>query len=113
MLFRSGGRRNQLHQRIDDSVAELAALMRPTLTVMDGTRLLMRNGPTGGSLADVKRGDVVALSLDPVAVDAWGVTLLGGDPARLNWIALGQKKQLGVADFRSLSPIEIKAGRGA
>ncbi|MBU2552791.1 MAG: DUF362 domain-containing protein, partial [Proteobacteria bacterium] len=58
-----GGRRNQLHQRIDDSVAELAYLMRPTLTVMDATRLLMRNGPTGGSLADVKQGDALALSL--------------------------------------------------
>jgi len=103
-----GGRRNQLHQRIDDSVAELAALMRPTLTVMDATRILMRNGPTGGSLADVKAGDAVAASLDPVAVDAWGVTLLEADPTRLGWLRMGEQKRLGVIDFRSLNPIELK-----
>ena len=102
-----GGRRNQLHQRIDDSVAELAALMRPTLTVMDATRLLMRNGPTGGSLADVKQEDAIALSLDPVAADAWGAKLLGADPQKLAWLGLGQKKKLGVVDFESLNPVKL------
>lgn len=103
-----GGRRNQLHQRIDDSVAELASLMLPTLTVVDATRLLMRNGPTGGSMADVKQEDAVAVSLDPVAADAWGVKLLGADPAKMAWLALGQKKKLGVMDYQSLNPIKIK-----
>ena len=104
-----GGRRNQLHQRIDDSVAELALLMRPTLTVMDATRVLLRNGPTGGSLGDVKRMDSVAVSLDPVAVDAWGCTLLGAKPEEQGWLQLGQNKKLGVLDYRSLNPVEIKS----
>jgi uncharacterized protein (DUF362 family) len=102
-----GGRRNQLHQRIDESVVELTALMKPTLTVMDATRALMRNGPTGGSLADVKELDTVAVSLDPVAVDAWAVTLLEADPKGLAWLKLAQDRKLGVVDFRSLSPLEI------
>ena len=102
-----GGRRAQLHQRIDASVAELAALMRPTLTVVDATRILMRNGPTGGSLADVKQGNAVAASLDPVAVDAWAATLLDLDPAVLGWLGLGALKKLGTMDYGSLSPIEI------
>jgi uncharacterized protein (DUF362 family) len=105
-----GGRRNQLHQRIDHSVAELAHLMRPTLTVMDGTRILMRNGPTGGSLADVKQGNVVAVSLDPVAVDAWASTMLDLDPAGLEWLRLGQQKELGVIDYRSVDPVELTTG---
>jgi uncharacterized protein (DUF362 family) len=105
-----GGRRNQLHQRINDSVVELALLMRPTLTVMDATRLLMRNGPTGGSLADVKAGDTVAVSLDPVAVDAWAVTQLEADPSALTWLRLGQEKGLGKMDFRSLDPVELTTG---
>ena len=103
-----GGRRNQLHQRIDDSVAELAALMLPTLTVMDATRLLVRNGPTGGSLADTRQEDAVAVSQDPVAADAWGAGLLGADPQRLAWLQLGQKKKLGVVDYESLNPVKIK-----
>ena len=104
-----GGRRNQLHQRIDDSVAELAGLMLPTLTVMDATRVLLRNGPTGGSLSDVKRMDAIAVSLDPVAVDAWGCTLIGANPDEQNWLRLGQNKKLGVMDYRSLNPVEIKS----
>jgi len=103
-----GGRRNQLHQRIDDSVAELAALMRPTLTVMDATRVLLRNGPTGGSLADVKQLDTVAVSLDPVAVDAWACELLGAKPEEQKWLLLGQQKKLGVVDYTSINPVEIK-----
>jgi uncharacterized protein (DUF362 family) len=106
-----GGRRAQLHQRIDESLAELAALMRPTLTVLDATRLLVRNGPTGGSLADVKPGDAVAVSLDPIALDAWAAaTLLELDPQALPWLRLGQDKNLGTMDFRSLSPIELTTG---
>ena len=105
-----GGRRNQLHQRIDASVAELAALMRPTLTVVDATRILLRNGPTGGSLADVKREDAVAVSLDPVAVDAWGVKLLGADPEKMGWLQLGQQKKLGIINYESLNPVELTTG---
>lgn len=105
-----GGRRAQLHQRIDDSVAELAALMRPTLTVVDATRLLVRNGPTGGSLADVKPYGAVAVSLDPIAADAWGAGLLGAELRKLGWLALGQKKKLGTMDFNSLNPVELTTG---
>jgi uncharacterized protein (DUF362 family) len=105
-----GGRRNQLHQRIEDSVVELTALMRPTLTVMDATRLLVRNGPTGGSLADVKPGEALAVSVDPIAIDSWASTLLDLDPRTLPWLRLGQEHGLGTVDYRSLSPIEITAG---
>jgi len=44
-----GGARNRLHQRIHESLADLADVMRPTLTLMDAYRVLIRNGPTGGS----------------------------------------------------------------
>ncbi len=55
----------------------------------------------------MKRNDAIAVSLDPVAVDAWAVTELGADPGALAWLRLGQEKKLGTVDFRSLSPIEI------
>jgi len=103
-----GGQRNRLHQRIDDSIAELAALMRPTLTVVDATRLLLRNGPTGGSLADVKIENALAVSIDPIAADAWGAELIGAELDKLSWLIKGQQKKLGVIDYKSLNPIEIK-----
>ena len=51
-----GGRRNQFHQDIHGIIADLALMMRPTFVVLDGTRVLLRSGPTGGSLADVQAG---------------------------------------------------------
>lgn len=40
-----GGRRNRLHQEIDQCIVDLAAFVRPTLTVVDATRVLVRVVP--------------------------------------------------------------------
>ena len=93
-----GRGRARLHQSIDHSIAELAATFRPTLTVVDATRILMANGPQGGSLADVKRLDAVAVGIDPVACDAWGAALLGLQPRSLGFIAAAEGRGLGHGD---------------
>jgi uncharacterized protein (DUF362 family) len=105
-----GGFRGDLHDRIDDAVAALALLMRPTLTVVDATRILLRNGPTGGNLNDVKRLDTLAVSLDPVAADTWGVELLGENPEERGWLTKAQARRIGIMDYRSLGSVEIKSG---
>jgi uncharacterized protein (DUF362 family) len=66
-----GGQRNQLHQRIHESLVDLADFVRPTLTVVDCYRVLMRNGPTGGSLEDVALKKTLVAGTDPVAIDAY------------------------------------------
>ncbi len=99
------------HNDINQSTAELAALMRPTLTVMDASRVLMAHGPQGGRLADVKQVNTAAVSFDPVAIDAWGCSLLGATPEELpGYLQLGQKMALGNTDFSRLSPVEIQTG---
>jgi uncharacterized protein (DUF362 family) len=66
-----GGARNQFHQDIHGIVSDLVVMMRPTLTILDGTKILMKNGPTGGDPTNVKQGDTVLASVDPVAADTW------------------------------------------
>ena len=66
-----GGRRNQFHQDIHEIVSDLSIMIRPTLTIVDGTRVLMENGPTGGDPANVRDGNAILVGLDPVAMDAW------------------------------------------
>ncbi len=102
-----GGHRARLHQEIHRSVVDLAAMMRPTLTVLDATRVLLANGPSGGSLADVKRLDTVAASTDEVALDAFGAGLLGIPAAEVGSIALGEQAALGRAAWRSLKVEEL------
>jgi uncharacterized protein (DUF362 family) len=71
-----GNPRNQFHQDIHGIISDFALMMRPTFVVADGRKLLMRNGPTGGSLNDVKRGDAIVVGTDHTAVDSWCVTRL-------------------------------------
>jgi len=103
-----GGPRNRLHQKMDEAIASLARLVRPTLTVLDGTRLLVRNGPTGGSPDDVRPGDAVAAATDPVALDAFGATLLGLAPEDLPYLARAEALEAGTVDWRSLVPVEAR-----
>ena len=66
-----GGRRNPFHQDIHEIVSDLSLMIRPTLTIVDGSHVLMRNGPTGGDPSNVKPGNTVVAGVDPVAIDAW------------------------------------------
>jgi uncharacterized protein (DUF362 family) len=94
-----GGRRNQLHQQIDQSIVDLAAFVRPTLTVVDATHVLMRGGPTGGSLADVNIENSVICSTDQVAADARAAEFLGLKADRIGHIVLAEKTGLGRIDY--------------
>jgi uncharacterized protein (DUF362 family) len=71
-----GNPRNQFHQDIHGIISDFALMMKPSLVIADGRKLLMRNGPTGGSLNDVKKGDTIVVGTDHTAVDSWCVTRL-------------------------------------
>jgi uncharacterized protein (DUF362 family) len=71
-----GNPRAQFHQNIHGIISDFALMMKPTLVIADGRKLLMRNGPTGGSLNDVKRSDTIVVGTDCTAVDSWCVTRL-------------------------------------
>jgi uncharacterized protein (DUF362 family) len=102
-----GGRRNRLHQNIDVSIADLATFMRPTLTIVDATRVLLRNGPQGGNIDDARDMHQVIASLDQVAVDAYGATLIGEKPENVKYLKLGQERGLGTMDWQSVPRVEV------
>lgn len=102
-----GGRRNRLHQDIDLSIADLAAAVRPTLTIIDATRVLVRNGPTGGDLSDVSLEDTIIAGLDEVALDAYSLRFLGLEAKDVPFLALGEKRGLGISDWKSLNHSEF------
>ena len=73
-----GNPRNQFHQNIHGIISDFALMIKPTLVIADGRKLLMRNGPTGGSLNDVKKSDTIVVGTDGTGVDSWCVTRLLG-----------------------------------
>ncbi len=102
-----GGRRNRLHQQIDTSIADLASAVRPTLTITDATRVLVRNGPTGGNLSDVSIEDTIIAGLDEVALDSCALQFLGLNVKDVPFLSLGEKRGIGVTDWRVLERKEI------
>jgi uncharacterized protein (DUF362 family) len=107
-----GGRRNQFHQDIHGIITDLALMMKPTFVVLDGSRVMFRSGPTGGSLADVRAGDTIVASTDSLAADAfgWDDLLRREGQDRPAYLASAAAKGLGNPDWRSLSYKEVVAG---
>lgn len=98
-----GGPRHRLHQRIHESLADLAAFMRPTLTIIDAWRVLMRNGPSGGNLADVEDKRTIVAGTDPVALDAWVAKAFWDlDENTVRYLALARDRGLGTPRFETL-----------
>ena len=103
-----GGRLNQFHQQIHDTIKELAMMVRPTLVVLDGVQTMMHNGPTGGSPADLKDTRRLVVSTDQVAADAYGATqLLGLGLADLPYLAKAAAAGVGTTDYESLKPVAV------
>jgi uncharacterized protein (DUF362 family) len=100
-----GGRRNIFHQDINTIIAELAMMVKPTLVILDGTEVMMTNGPTGGSVSDLKRKNTLIASCDMVAADSYGCTLLDLKPADLPYLAKAQTAGAGNTNYESLKPI--------
>jgi len=90
-----GGRRNILHQDIHTTIMELAMMVQPTLVVLDGTVSMMTNGPTGGSLSDLKPTETMIVGTDQVAVDTIGAELLDRTAESLPFIAMAEKAGAG------------------
>ena len=59
---------------INQAVADLGTVIKPRLTILDATRALVSGGP--GGPGEVKKTNLVIAGVDPVAVDAYGVTVV-------------------------------------
>jgi uncharacterized protein (DUF362 family) len=98
-----GGNRSLIHQKIDQSLADLTLLIKPSLTILDATRILLRNGPSGGNVHDVKKMDVVVAGIDQVAVDSLGASFFGIKGEELGFLRIAEKMGKGTIDFRKLN----------
>ncbi len=98
-----GGQRQRLHQRIHESLVDLADFMRPTITVIDAYRVLLRNGPGGGNPGDVALEKTVIAGTDPVALDAYAAKAYWGlDYVNLRYLKLASDRDLGNMNFESV-----------
>ncbi|MBN2116638.1 MAG: DUF362 domain-containing protein [Anaerolineales bacterium] len=102
--------RGAIHTKLGQRIADLTALFRPTLTVVDAVRMLMNHGPSGGNLDDVKKMDTIIVSPDIVAADSYATTLFGMQPDDIGYIKAAAEMGLGSSDLKSLKIEEIAVG---
>jgi uncharacterized protein (DUF362 family) len=99
-----GGRRSTFHQDINTIIAELAIMVKPTLVILDGTEVMITNGPTGGSSSDLKRTNTLIASTDMVAADSYGCSLLNLKISDLPYLAKAETAGAGTTNYELLEP---------
>jgi len=102
------GKRGLMHFDLGAKLTDLTEFISPDLTVIDATRALLRNGPTGGNLADVEVMNKVIASTDPVLADAYAATLMKKDPLSIEYIKLAAERGLGSLDLTKANIFPIK-----
>jgi uncharacterized protein (DUF362 family) len=99
--------RNLIHYNIGQKLADLSTVIKPSLTIVDCVRILMNNGPTGGSLNDVKLTNTIIASQDVVVADAYATTLFGLTGQDISYIRAAAQMGLGIMDPGSVKIEEI------
>jgi uncharacterized protein (DUF362 family) len=102
-----GNGRAKIHRNLGESVTDLNLVVRPKLTVIDATRILLRHGPTGGNLDDVKILDTLIASTDIVAADAYVTTLFDMKPKQVPSTVAAAKRGLGEMDLAKVKIVNV------
>lgn len=90
---------------LTQGIAELAAFRRPHLTIMDATRGIIDNGPTGPGT--IKEWNQVIFGIDPVAVDAYAAVLFGHKPEEVGYIPLAAGLGAGEMNLQKLTVVKV------
>jgi len=92
---------------IHQTIADLASLIRPKLTIIDAIRILTAGGPVNNDLNAVERRDTIIVSPDMVAADSYATSLFGLTPDDIGYISLAANMGLGRKDWQALHVQEI------
>lgn len=107
--------RGIMHRRYDlrESIVDLASLLKPDLVVVDGSRVLSTNGPSGPGR--VLQENTIIASADMVAADAQAVTMFEWygrqlQPRNVKHIRIAHERGLGRMNVENLRRKQIKVG---
>ena len=102
-----------MHVRYDlhESIVDLASLLKPQLTVIDATRVLSTDGPSGPG--KVLRPNTVIASHDMVAADAQAIQMFEWygrrfAPRQVKHVRIAHERGLGRMDVENLTKKEVR-----
>jgi uncharacterized protein (DUF362 family) len=102
MMGAIGGWRGRIHVGLHQNIADMNLLLRPDLHILDATRIMLKNGPSGGRLEDVEVKNTVFAGTDPVALDAMGTALFGLKPGDIGYIVKAHQAGRGEMDLNKI-----------
>jgi uncharacterized protein (DUF362 family) len=94
-----GGSRGKIHTQFPKKITDLCTLVKPQLVILDAYRTLVRNGPGGGNLSDVRMPKTCVAGTSQVGIDAYGCSIMGWKPAALSSLAEAGRRGLGDIDL--------------
>jgi uncharacterized protein (DUF362 family) len=97
-----GDSRGRIHTDFATKIVDVNTRVKPHLVVLDAYRILFRNGPTGGNLADVKMPKTVVAGTSQVSIDAYGTGFFGMAPTDLDYLVQASERGLGEIDLGRL-----------
>jgi len=93
---------------LDQCIADMVTYRKPDLNIIDGYRVLSRNGPKGVSVNDATLKKAQIISTDIVAADAAAASIFGEEPSTIRHIKIANDMGLGVMDLTKLNINRIK-----
>jgi len=103
-----GGNRGSLHNQFPQKMADINSHIKPTLTIIDGYRILTENGPQGGSLNYVQMPKALVASDCIVSADWVALSLFGLKPSDVEYIRVAAERGLARYDTANLQVKRIK-----
>jgi uncharacterized protein (DUF362 family) len=108
MMGVMGGNRGQIHFRLPECLVDLNRRVTTRLTVIDATRILLRNGPSGGNLEDVRNVGKIFASADIVAADTVAAhAIFGLKSGEVAHIRMAGEAGLGAVDPGRIRVTEV------
>lgn len=98
-----GGARGELHNGFDAKLVDITSEILPTLTIIDAYRILTRNGPSGGSLADVQTPRTLIMSPCTVTADYVATSLFDVEPSQIGYLSEALERGLNRYDVANLN----------
>ena len=95
--------RNDLHQ----CIADFSTFIRPTWTVIDATRTMMDRGPQGPT-KNMKTPDLLVLSRDQVAADAYASTLFHDSINAVKYLRIARDSKIGQTDITKMNVRKVE-----
>ncbi len=93
---------------LSQCIADFLAYRKPDLNIIDGYRMMTKNGPRGVSTADVVELKALIAGADIVAVDAAATMMFGSKPEDINHIKIANDMGFGTMQIDKLSINRIR-----